>query len=129
LQQVAASRNTRPQVIVARSFQDQAGARLNDANQLAMAVYLRGGATRTMPRGLVYWTANPAGGGRWEADGRESLAQVAGRRNTTVENLIRQSVRPGRLNMANRRRLALYLTDGGGATRVMPRGLVFWTVN
>jgi hypothetical protein len=127
LQQVASSRNTRPQVIVNRSFADRSG--LNDRNQLAMAQYLRGGASRNMPRGLVYWTANPAPGARHEAPGNESLAQVARRRNTTVENLINQSVRPGRLNLNNRRRLALYLTDGGGANARMPRGLVFWTVN
>jgi hypothetical protein len=128
LQQVASSRNTRPQVIVNRSFAETRG--LNDRNQLAMAQYLRGGATRTMPRGLVYWTGNPQPqGGRHEADGRTSLAQIARQRNTSVENLINQSVRPGRLNLRNRRALALYLTDGGGANARMPRGLVFWTVN
>jgi hypothetical protein len=128
LAQVASSRNTRPQVIVNRSFADRNA--LNDRNQLAMAQYLRGGATRTMPRGLVFWTGNPQPqGGRHVADGSTSLAAVARSRNTSVENLINQSVRPGRLNLNNRRRLALYLTDGGGANARMPRGLVFWTVN
>jgi hypothetical protein len=125
--------NTRPQVIVDRSFRGEPGpGSLNQVNRTRMAEYLAGGATRTMPNGLVYWTANPApAGGRWVADGRESLAQVAARRNTSALNLIRVSfsTNPLRLNTVNRRRMALYLTDGGGANTRMPRGLVLWTVN
>jgi len=80
---------------------------------------------RTMPRGPVYWTSS-GGGQRWGADGTRSLDHVARSRNTTALHLIRTSFGAGRLNTANRRRMALYLTDGGGATARMPRGLVFW---
>jgi hypothetical protein len=129
LQQVAASRGgTRPQVIVNRSFASEPPGALNQANREAMARYLVDGAGRTMPRGLVYWTS--AGGGqRWVADGTRSLRQIAASRSTTADQLIRASFAPGRLNLNNQRRMALYLTDGGGANRTMPRGLVFWTVN
>jgi hypothetical protein len=129
LQQVAASRGgTRPQVIVNRSFASEPPGALNQANRQAMAEYLHGGAGRTMPRGLVYWTS--AGGGqRWVADGTQSLAGIARGRNTTALQLIRASFAPGRLNLNNQRRMALYLTDGGGANARMPRGLVYWTVN
>jgi hypothetical protein len=122
--------NTRPQVLVERSFRGEPNSNntLNQGNRTRMAEYLVGGASRTMPRGLVYWTS--AGGGqRWEANGTQSLEQVARSRNTTALQLIRASFATGRLNTTNRRRMVMYLTDGGGANRTMPRGLVFWTVN
>jgi hypothetical protein len=77
LDQVARSRNTRPQVIVNRSFRGEptAGGSLNSANRSRMAEYLHGGATRTMPRGLVYWTSS--GGGQL-GRGRHPLARPGG---------------------------------------------------
>jgi hypothetical protein len=65
---------------------------------------------------------------RHEANGRESINDVAQRRNTTVANLIEVSFGKGALSDANRIRFAKYLA-WPGRDKPMDRGMPYWTRN
>lgn len=63
---------------------------------------------------------------RHEADGKQSLRQLAKARKTTVDHLIEISF--ANMDSVNKVKFAEYLA-GPGADEAMPVGLVYWTTN